>query len=107
MSESACSQELTSERLLSVSCEPTGKSNAATFVVRFARKNASVLVEHRDVFWADVHNAVKRVPTKEHVFVLMDVKAYTARGCYDTAGINDEIDKVWDGRDEAKTWVRA
>lgn len=66
-----------------------------------------MVVEDRDAFWANVNNAVNRVPTKEHLFVLMDVKSYTARGWYETAGIKVEIDEVWDGRDEAKRWVRA
>ena len=65
-------QELANERLMSMTFNLTGKSNAVTFVVAYGPTDTvSNTREHKDVFWADLESAVSRM------FVLIDANART------------------------------
>ena len=70
--EATWTQELANERLVSMTFNLTGKSNAVTFVVAYGPTDTvSNTREHKDVFWADLESAVSRV------FVLIDANART------------------------------
>ena len=76
--EATWTQELTSERLMSMTFNLTGKSNAVTFVVAYdPTDTASKTREQKDVFWADLESAVSRVPSSDYLFVLIDSNART------------------------------
>ena len=67
-------QELTNERLMSMTSTLTGKSNAVTFIVAYGpTDNVSNTRKHKDVFWADLESAVSRVPSSDYLFVLIDL----------------------------------
>ena len=71
-------QELTNERLMSMTFNLTGKSNAITFVVAYGPTDTvSNTRQHKDVFWADLESAVSRVPSSDYLFVLIDANART------------------------------
>ena len=71
-------QELTNERLMSMTFSLTGKSNAVTFVVVYGPTDAvSNMRQQKDVFWADLESAVSRVPSSDCLFVLIDANART------------------------------
>ena len=70
--EATWTQELANERLMSMTFNLTGKSNAVIFVVAYGPTDTvSNTREHKDVFWADLESAVSRV------FVLIDANART------------------------------
>ena len=70
--EATWTQELANERLMSMTFNLTGKSNAVTFVVAYGPTDTvSNTREHKDVFWADLESAVSRV------FFLIDANART------------------------------
>ena len=62
--EATCTQELTNERLMSMTFNLTGKTNAVTFVVAYGPTDTvSNTREQKGVFWADLASAVSRVPS--------------------------------------------
>ena len=80
--EATWTQELTDERLMSMTFNLAGKSNAVTFVVAYGPTDTvSNTREQKDVFWADLETAVSRVPSRvpssDYVFVLLDANART------------------------------
>ena len=76
--EATWTQELTNERLMSMTFNLTGKSNAVTFVVAYgATDTVSNTREQKDVFWADLESAVSRVPSSDYLFVLINANAET------------------------------
>ena len=71
-------QELTNERLMSMTFNLTGKSNAITFVVAYGPTDTvSNTRQQNDVFWTDLESAVNRVPSSDCLFVLIDANART------------------------------
>lgn len=49
-----------------------------TFVAGwYAPIKAPVSIEEQRAFWADLHNTVKRMPTNEHLLVLICAKMWT------------------------------
>ena len=71
-------QELTNERLMSMTFNLTGKSNAVTFIVAYGPTDTvSNTREQKAVFWADLESAVSRVPSSDYLFVLIDANART------------------------------
>ena len=76
--EATWTQKLTNERLMSMTFNLTGKSNAVIFVVVYGPTDTvSNTREHKDVFWADLESAVSRVPSSDYLFVLKDANART------------------------------
>ena len=76
--EATWTQELTKERLISMTFNFTVKSNAITFVVAYGPTDiVSNTREQKDVFWADLDSAVSRVPSSDYLFVLIDATART------------------------------
>ena len=76
--EATWTQELTNERLMSMTFNLTGKSNAITFVVTYSPTDiVSNTREQKDVFWVDFDSAVSRVPSSDYLFVLIDANART------------------------------
>ena len=76
--EATWTQGLTNERLMSMTFNLTGKSNAVTFVVVYSPTDTvSNTREQKDVFWADLENAVSRVPSSDYLFALIDTNART------------------------------
>ena len=76
--EPTWTQELTNERLMSMTFNLTGKSNAVTFAVAYGPTDTvSNTREHKDVFWADLESAVSRVLSSDYLFVLIDANART------------------------------
>ena len=76
--EATWTQELTNERLMSITFNLTGKFNAVTFVVAYGPTDTvSKTREQKDVFWADLESAVSRVPSSDYLFVLIDANART------------------------------
>ena len=76
--EATWTQELTNERLMSMTFNLTGKSNAVTFVVVYGpTATVSNTREQKDVFWADLESAVSRVPSSDYLFVLIYSNART------------------------------
>ena len=76
--EATWTQELTNERLMSMTFNLTGKSNAVTFVVAYGPTDTvSNTREQKDVFWTDLENAVSRVPSSDDLFTLIDTNART------------------------------
>ena len=77
--EATWTQELTNERLMSMTFNLTGKSNAVTFVVAYGQTDTlSNTREQKDVFWANLERAVSRVPSSDYMFVLTDANARTS-----------------------------
>ena len=77
--EATWTQELTNERLMSMTFNLTGKSNAVTFIVAYGPTDTvSNTREQKAVFWTDLESAVSRVPSSDYLFVLID--AYTRTG---------------------------
>ena len=75
----AGTQELTNERLMSMTFNLTGKSNAVTFVVAYGPTDTvSNTREQKNVFCADLKSAVSRVPSSDYLFVLIDASARTS-----------------------------
>ena len=71
-------QELTNKRLISMTFNLTGKSNAVTCVVAYGQTDTvSNTREQKDVFWADLESAVSRVPSSDYLLVLIDANART------------------------------
>ena len=69
-------QELTNERLLSLTSNLAGKSNAITFVVAYDPiYTVPNTREQKDAFWADLDSVVSRVPSINSMFVLIDANA--------------------------------
>ena len=76
--EATWTRELTNERLMSITFNLTGKSNAVPFVVVYGPTyTVSNTREQKDVFWADLESAVSRVPSSDYLFVLIDANART------------------------------
>ena len=76
--EATWAQELTNERLMSMTFNLTGKSNAVTFVVAYGPTGiVSNTRKQKDVFWADLESAVSRVPSSDYLFVLIYANART------------------------------
>ena len=76
--EATWTQKLTNERLMSMTFNLTGKSNAVTFVVAYCPTDTvSNTREQKDAFWADLESAVSRVPSSDYLFVLIDANART------------------------------
>ena len=76
--EATWTQELTNERLMSITFNLTGTSNVVTFVVAYGpTETVSNTREQKDVFWADLESAVSRVPTSDYLFALIDSNART------------------------------
>ena len=76
--EATWTQELTNERLMSMTFNLIGKSNAVTFVVAYGPTDTvSNTREQKDMFWADLESAVSRVPSSNYRFVLIDANART------------------------------
>ena len=76
--EATWTQELTNKRLMSMTFNLTGKSNAVTFVVAYGPTDTvSKTREQKDVFWADLESAVSRVPSSDYLFVFIDSNART------------------------------
>ena len=76
--EATWTQELTNERLISMTFNLTSKSNAITFVVAYGPTDTvSKTREQKHVFWADLECAVSRVPSSDDLFVLIDANART------------------------------
>ena len=76
--EATWTQELTNERLMSMTFNLTGKSNAVTFIVAYGPTDTvSNTWEQKGVFWADLESAVSRVPRSDYLFVLIDANART------------------------------
>ena len=76
--EATWTQELTNERLMSMTFNLTGKSNDVTFVVAYgATDTVSNTREQKDVFGADLESAVSRVPSSDYLFVLINANAET------------------------------
>ena len=74
--EATWTQELTNERLMPMTFNLTGKSNAVTFIVAYGPTDTvSNTREQKDVFWADLESAVSRVPSSDYLFVLIDANA--------------------------------
>ena len=70
--------KLMNERLMSMTFNFTGKSNAVTFVVAYGPTDTvSKTQEQKHVFWADLESAVSRVPSTVYLFVLIDANART------------------------------
>ena len=69
-------QGLTNERLVSMTFNLAGKSNAITFVVAYGPTDTvSNTREQRDAFWVDLDSAVSRVPRGDYMFVLIYANA--------------------------------
>ena len=78
INEATWTQELTNERLMSMTFNLTGKSNAVTFVVASGPTDTvSNTREQKDVFWADLESAVSREPSSDYPFVVIDANART------------------------------
>ena len=76
--EATWTQELTNERLMSITFNLTGKSNAVTFIVAYGPTDTvSNTREQKAMFWADLESAVSRVPSSDYLFVLIDANART------------------------------
>ena len=75
--EATWTQELTNERLMSMTFNLTGKSNAVTFIVAWPTDTVSSTREQKAVFWTDLESAVSRVPSSDYLFVLIDANART------------------------------
>ena len=76
--EATWTQELTNERLMSMTFNLTGKSNAVTFIVAYGPTDTVFNTrEQKAVFWADLESAVSRVPSSDYLFVLIDANART------------------------------
>ncbi|CAN0222163.1 unnamed protein product, partial [Ascophyllum nodosum] len=68
--EATWTQELRIERLMSMTFNLTGKSNAVTFVVAYGPTDtASNTREQKNVFWANLESAVSRVPSSDYLLV--------------------------------------
>ena len=71
-------QELTNERVMSMTFNLTGKSNAVPFVVAYGPTDTvSNTWEQKYVFWADLENDVSREPSSDYLFVLIDANGRT------------------------------
>ena len=76
--EATWTQELTNERLMSMTFNFTGKSNAVTFVVVYGPTDTvSNTREQKHVFWVDLESAVSRVPSNDYLLVLIYANAGT------------------------------
>ena len=76
--EATWTQGLTNERLMSMTFNLTGKSNAVTSVVTYGPTDTvSNTREQKDAFWADLKSAVRRVPSSDYLFVLIVANART------------------------------
>ena len=66
------------ERLMSVTFNLVGKSNVIAYVVAYGPTvTVSNTWEQKDAFWADLDNAVNRVPSSDYLFVSVDANART------------------------------
>ena len=71
-------QELTNERLMSMTFNLSGKSNTVTFVAAYGPTDTvSNTRKQKNVFWADLESAVSRVPSSDYLFVLIYANART------------------------------
>ena len=94
--EATWTQELTNERLMSMTFNLAGKPNAITFVVAYGPTDTvSNTREQKDVFWADLESAVSRVPSSDYLFVLIDANARTGVRMGEEEGCN--VIGVWQG----------
>ena len=76
--EATWTQELTNERLMSMTFNLAGKSNAVTFVVAHGPTDTvSKTREQKNMFWVDLESAVSRAPSRDYLFVLIDANART------------------------------
>ncbi|CAM9708979.1 unnamed protein product, partial [Sphacelaria rigidula] len=77
MSKATWTQALISERLMSMTFNLAGKSNAATSVVVYAHTDNPQSREERDVFWTELDGIVNPIPPKHHLFISMNANART------------------------------
>ena len=71
-------QELTNERLMSMTFNAVRKSNAITFVMAYGPTDTVFnALEQKDAFWADLYCVVSRVPSSDYMFVLIDANTKT------------------------------
>ena len=71
-------QELTNERMMSMTFNLAGKSNAITFVVAYCPTyTVSNTREQKDAFWADLDKVVSRVPSSDYLLVKIYANART------------------------------
>ena len=77
--EATWTQELTNERLMSMTFNLTGKPNVVTFIVAYGPTDtvSNTRGEQKAVFWADLESAVSRVPSSDYLFALIDANART------------------------------
>ena len=74
----ARSPEFTSDRLLKVTLELSGRARAVTFAGGYAPTDTQSLGK-KNVFWTALERAMKEVSEHEKLFVLMDANARTGR----------------------------
>ena len=76
--EATWTQELTNERLMSMTFNLAAKSNAVTFVVAYGPTDTvSNTREQKDEFWPDLESVVSRVPSSDYLLVLIYANART------------------------------
>ena len=72
--EATWTQGLTNERLMSMTFNLAGKSNAVTFVVAYGPAyTVSNTREQKVVVWVDLESAVSRVLSSGYTFVLLEM----------------------------------
>ena len=77
--EASWTQKLTNKRLMSMTFNLAGKSNAITFLVAYGPTDiVSNAREQKDAFWVDLDSAVSRVPSSDYMFVLIGANARTS-----------------------------
>ena len=68
--EATLTQPLTNERLMSMTFNLAGKSNAITFAVAYGPTDTVFNTrEQKDAVWVDLDSAVSRVPSSDYLFV--------------------------------------
>ncbi|CAN0156253.1 unnamed protein product, partial [Ascophyllum nodosum] len=74
--EATWTQKLTNDRLMSMTFNLAGKSNAITFLVAYGPTDTVPnMREQKDAFWVDLGSAVSCVPSSDYLFVLIDANA--------------------------------
>ena len=76
--EAVWTQELTNERLISMTFSLVGKFNPIILVVAYGPTDTVYNTrEQKDAFLGDLDSAVSRVPSSDYLFVLIDANART------------------------------
>ena len=114
VSKSTWTQDLTKERLMSMTFNLTVKSNAFTFVVAYGVTATAVsnTWEQKDAFRADLDSAVSRVPSSDYLFILIDANARTGvrigeENCKVIGGYGKDIRVVSDSSNGTSLWRSA